>query len=195
MYIRMKTSTHEERRRLTEAAHAAVRGKPQSHQTKVNIAKGKQRLLAHRGPADAKLAEMLANRGWPGIEQLAADVYNIDIGYESLRVAVEVCGGGWHGWGTKRTADARKFKYLTDRGWLILCVYYTQSAPITEEAAGYIVTLLESVSRGEPRGKQYRVILGDGRPAPVLRCYGYDVPAVPGSARRDDATGQYLGIA
>lgn len=181
MFTRMAKTTEAERLRLTEAAHDAVRGKPQSFEHRVKIATGRQRIrsLDHRSPIEVVISKMLAARGVPHTRNAAVGPYNVDFSLDPDRIAVEVFGGGWHASGAHADRFFKRTKYLLDRGWDVVIVWVDpRRFPIGPGVVDQIISSAD-LRRAYPSARsQYRVLLGNGDPAPALRSYFNDSASV-----------------
>lgn len=153
--------TPEENQRYTEAAHAAVRGIPKTHDVKCRMALGKQRALSHVSPQERVLQDMLTKRGIAVIPQQAIGPYNCDLG--TYPVAVEIFGGGWHWTGRHLLRTPERFRYILNAGWHILVVKVEAARhPLSESTADYVATFVEQARRDPSAVREYRVIRGAG---------------------------------
>jgi very-short-patch-repair endonuclease len=111
--------------KLTQAAHAAVRG---IKRTKVDLRR--RAISKQRKPVTSKneiaVARILADHGAEFTPQLAVKEFNIDLAMPSIMLAIEVNGGQWHSSGRKLAADAKKLKTLNALGWRVV---YLQGSP------------------------------------------------------------------
>lgn len=181
MFTRMAKTTEAERLRLTEAAHDAVRGKPQSFEHRVKIATGRQRLrsLDRRSPIEVAISKMLADRGVPHTRNAAVGPYNVDFSLDPVRIAVEVFGGGWHAGGAYANRFFKRTKYLLDRGWDVVIVWVDPKK--FPPGPGVVDQIISSTDfrRAYPSARsQYRVLLGNGDPATARRSYFNDAASV-----------------
>lgn len=167
--LRMARMTPEARLALTDAAHTAVRGKPQSIEHRVKTA-----LTIEANPGDPSKYEAefsdLMNVRHPQValvRQKAVGPYNLDFALCESRVAVEIFGGNWHTGGRHGRRYRKRTDYLIDAGWLPVIIWVKDAWPLTEFAADYVVSLHERIRGGEPRGRQEHVIRGNGDLGPV----------------------------
>lgn len=169
MYMRMAQSTPEQIAALTQAAHDAARGRSPSMEERCKIARSKQVNIYHQSPSERVLLAMLAERGiFDGIPQLAIGPYNVDIGADP--VAVEVFGGGWHGFGHHAVSLPKRVNYLFDAGWNVIVVAVTANqVELTERAADEVVAFIEQSRRDPTFRRQYRVIRGSGNATSLFR--------------------------
>lgn len=170
MYIRMSQTSKEERQRLTNSAHDAVRGSSKSLGSKIKHAKTIEKISLYGSPAEALLREWLYQRGISLIiPQRACGIYNIDLAiFESI--AVELHGGHWHTCKSHILREPKRVMYLLDQGWHVLTIWYNGiSRPLTEGAADYIVAFFKELSCNKSMRRQYRVIWGNGNDASIKR--------------------------
>lgn len=165
MFVRMASTTPEDRLRLTDAAHAAVRGVPQSEEQRCKVAASRQSRWGMVGPDELLMADWLEARGLAVSRQHAVGRYNVDVAVTASAVAVEVFGGHWHTHGSHAAVYRKRTDYLLDRGWTTVIVWATAAYPLAPEAADYVVALCEALRRGEPRGREEHVVWcqADGR--------------------------------
>jgi hypothetical protein len=166
MRLRMARSTPEQRLAITEAAHAAVRGRKQTAADMALKAIGRQRTQSHISPLDRHFRDLLAQRG-SDIEEAALGVavgpYNVDVAI-GLSVAVELWGGAWHRTGRAAARHQQRTRHLLDAGWHVVIVEcVSEQFPLTPAAAEYAVAFAERVRSNPPMRRQYRVIRGTGQ--------------------------------
>jgi very-short-patch-repair endonuclease len=165
---RMAKLTEEERLELTDAAHAAVRGVPQSEQHAFNIARGREANWSQwASPAELEIARTLTERGIDFTPQKAVGPYNIDLAIAESSIAVEVFGGGWHAHGSHATRYRERTDYLLDRGWMPIIVWATFHVPLGPGAAEYVIAQHEIRRSRKPERCCEHVIRGDGYGGPV----------------------------
>jgi hypothetical protein len=192
--LRLSRMTPEGRLELTEKAHAAVRGVPQSEEHCRKIAAWREANPGWKsGPAEAELAVMLEDLGLAVTPQKAVGRYNVDLAVTETSVAVEVFGGNWHAAGAHADRYRKRFDHLLDAGWLPVIIWVTASYPLRVGAANYVFALHEAVRRGEPRGRQEHVIRCDAETGSVVEYEAADRPFVPGLVPRRGARGDDLG--
>jgi len=197
MLLRMAQATPEERQRLTEAAHAACRGRRVPEECQIRIAEGRERTKAHASPDALALAEILAERGLPVTLEKAFGPYNIDIALDERSIAVEIQGGNWHGFGRHGARLGKRREYIFSRGWHLVEVWRLHcDASVTMQAmADNLITELETLSL-DPSGRgEHRMIRCNGQALPASKSYGYDVAPVSGAERRCEESGRYLRLA
>jgi transposase len=197
MLLRMAQATPEERQRLTEAAHAACRGRRVPEECQIRIAEGRERTKAHASFEALALAEILADRGFPVTLEKAFGPYNIDIALDERSIAVEIQGGNWHGFGRHGARLGKRREYILSRGWHLVEVWRLQGdASVTMQAmADNLITELEALSL-DPSGRgEHRMIRCNGQALPASKSYGYDVAPVHGAERRCEESGRYLRLA
>ena len=196
MYLRMAQTTAEERQRLTEAAHAAVRGRTQPEECRIRMAQGRERTKSHASPDAIELAGALADCGFPVTLEKAVGPYNLDIAFDELPVAVEIQGGQWHGHGRHAARIGKRRKYILSRGWHLVEIWRfgTRRRREIEPMAKNLITLAQAACLSPSGRGEHWVVDGDLKPLSVCKSYGYDLPAVPGSEHRCEETGRYTYI-
>ncbi len=156
--IRHLNTTPEMRRKMTEAAHDAVRGKKRSESEMIKRAIVKQKSQRYIGKGERILAEWLRNRGLDPVMQLAVGRYNIDIAILPIAVELLYSPGNPH----TRATDRKKIKYLRNQCIHVLYVWINRRDVLTEEAADYIVSFRKEMELTPTKLGQYRVIRGSG---------------------------------
>jgi hypothetical protein len=165
---RASKMTVDERLKLTEAAHAAVRGVPQSEEKVCRTAATRQRTgRITIGEAEKRVNAMLSERGVFAVPQLAIGRYNIDLALTESSIAVEIFGGHWHATGYHATSYRKRLDYLLDQGWMPIVVWVTPTYPLTNRATDYIVSRHEERCLEKTARCHEHVIRGDGRGGPA----------------------------
>lgn len=176
MRTRMSRMSAEERAELSRRAHDAVRGMRRTHDDLVNRAAGKAMVGKPGSIEEERLGSMLRGRGLKVAHQAAVDKYNVDLLVEDA-VAVEVSGRPKKGANAERIPE--RVKLMLDRGLALLLVWSnTKWHPVTEDAAEYVVSLLDLVRRDPSATGKYWVIWGDGQVMAERRPYSDDLPCV-----------------
>jgi very-short-patch-repair endonuclease len=176
--LRMSRLTSEEKVRLTEAAHDAVRGKSPSGRSLELAAQRREQNPWHALQSDGErlFDQWLHGRGLRFTPQKAIGPYNVDFAVSS--VAVEILGGGWHS--TKYARHALRSPYILDAGWHLLMVWnYEGRSAMRPEAADYLVAFLDEVGSNPTAPRQYRVIAGGGELLAARRREDDEFPLVP----------------
>lgn len=196
MLLRMAQSTPEERLRLTEAAHAAVRGRRQPEEHCIRQAQGRERTKSHASLEALALHQVLVETGIPATLEKAFGPYNLDIAFDELPIAVEIQGGNWHSHGRHGARLPKRREYILSSGWHLVEIWTAKRlALIPHAATEKLIALSQSLSL-DPSGRgEHRVIGGNGDDLPALKSYGYDVPAIDAAERRCDRTGRYMSAA
>ena len=197
MLLRMAQATPEERLRLTEAAHAARRGRSVPEEARIRMAEGRERTKAHASIEALAIADAIEDGGVAVTLEKAVGPYNIDIAFNECPVAVEIQGGNWHAYGRHGSRLGKRREYLLSRGWHLVEVWIRSDQPlrVVKPLADKLITLAQGFSL-DPSGRgEHRMIGGDGEPLPVLKSYGYDVAPVPGSDHRCEESGRYVCVA
>lgn len=157
MYVRMARTGPEERARLTEAAHAAARGRTIPFDELCRNALGTQSSVANISAYEYRLCDLLAERGVAYTQQRAYGPYNVDVTVG--RVAVEILGGNWHA----SKSHGQRIRYLLDSGVDVLYIWSTGDFKIGPGAAEHVIAFAEEASGNPTSGGRYRVIRGNGQ--------------------------------
>lgn len=170
MKLRWERADVTERGRMLLAAHTASKGRVVPRETKLKIAASKEGKVFNESASEKRLAKMLKDAGVGFSRQRAAGIYNIDFALEEDSIAVEVFGGNWHGVGCHLARFHERTKHLLDSGWHVTIVWSeSRRNPLGTGCVNYLVSQIERV-RGNPSSlREYRVILGDGKPSPILK--------------------------
>lgn len=160
-HLRYVGTTREERRAITAAANAALRGIPQPEEHRAKIALTRQARPPAMSIHEGQLAGWLAERNVTYTREKAVGRYNLDFAIET--VAVEVLGGEWHNSRVKTVIHGRRTPYILDQGWAIAFVWATPSHPMTETVTEKVVAYVDEVRRNPSLIGEYRVIRGDGQ--------------------------------
>lgn len=163
--IHMRKLSKTERLAITAKAHAAVRGRKQSVAEMELRAKSRESRKLGISVVETLLVGMLESKGIKGIvPQKAIGIYNVDLAIEPYRIAVEVFGGHWHSYGRHAHRDAIRIPYLLNRNWHVIIVWvHAKNHPLTVDAANYIISYIQSISRNKPTACEYRMIWGNGQ--------------------------------
>lgn len=162
--LMMARRTPEENAANVQAAHDAVRGTPKTIEHKSKSATTRERLRTHTSKHELELTEALRARGLDVVPQKAVGPYNVDIATGT--VAVEVFGGGWHGYGTHRRRAPERLRYILDQGWNLVVVWTSEKRyPIGPGASDYIVAFAKLTGENPTMRGEYRMIWGDGQDA------------------------------
>lgn len=150
MTVRMTNASAEERKQLTEAAHAARRGQSDTEECKVRRAQVRSRLV---GPGERLVANALREAGIEFDAQAPVHIYNIDLLVGS--VAVEPRCGTMNP--MNDTERARRTMDLFDRGIRTFWVTYSKVSALAG-CLEYVLADLDKM-RGDPAfGRPYRVV-------------------------------------
>lgn len=152
----------DEHLRRIKIAQDSVRGSTRSFADRCKVAIGRERNGTHISDAERMLCGWLIDRGITPAQQKAIGSYNVDIAFDSI--AVEVFGGGWHGYGAHAQRSSKRFKYILDQGWSVVVIWvYDRDCPLGVAAADYLVSYRQQVRSDPSLIGQYRVILGNGQ--------------------------------
>jgi very-short-patch-repair endonuclease len=151
----------EQRALWTQAAHDAARGRVNTFEEKCLGALTRQRTLGIRmSPSEQLFAGWLRDRGIDTVPQLAIGPYNVDLAADP--VAVEIFGGGWHGYGAHAARSAERFRYILDEGWAVIVVWSAVLYRISAQAADEVVAFVEQARCDPTLRGEYRMIRGNG---------------------------------
>lgn len=192
MYLRMSQTSPEERIRLTDAAHAAVRGVRQTDEHRCKIAVNRETSHQWVSRTETILVEMLNERGIACTQQKAIGRYNVDIALDEFPIIVEIYGGGWHAYGRHAARYPERTKYLLDCGLDVIIIWVDAKVyPLESGAADYIVSVLDKLGSQKPaRGKEH-MIRGNGQSTSIGQRKFNNLPVIPSSECMDDVTGQF----
>ncbi len=186
----------EQRAAQTAAAHAATRGRTVDFAEQCRNALGKQRAMSHVAPVENVLAQSLRAYGLVVTQQKAVGPYNLDLALDEAALAVEVCGGNWHGYGRHRTRFFERSEYLFNHGWNLLNVWVDgRRYPLGSGCTQYIVAFVEQLRLYPTSPRKYRVLLGNGQFAPIRKTYLNTPSDIERLGCRLDAAGCYHYVA
>lgn len=172
MTTRWSRTTELERAAMLTAAHDATRGRVVGVPEKILRAASRERMQTAIGANERWLADALLAAGLSVTMQKADWIYNIDVAVNEPRIAVEVFGGNWHMVGRHAARFPKRTKHLLDEGWTVVVVWTDNSRyPLGVGAVEYVVALANELRRKPAALRQYRVILGNGEPAPANASY------------------------
>jgi very-short-patch-repair endonuclease len=193
MFLRMAQSSSEERARLSDAAHAAVRGKRYTFEERCNRAisreihgnVGKVSRIENRFIAEMEVL------GYPCIPQKAIGPYNVDIALAEVPVVVEIFGGNWHAVGYHNRVYRERFDYIFNSGYQSVIIWVIRDYPLEDGAIQYVISLADKISRGETVIGKEKVIRGDGN-ITTTGCTQLNYrPIISNICPRDHTTGRY----
>ena len=185
---RYARTTREDRLKLTANAHAAVRGMVHELDSLEQRARSKEANLAHATDEELAFAKFLEGRGLSPVPQKAVSKYNIDIAVAP--VAVEIFGGGWHGYGTHFDRLAQRTKDLADRGWNLYVIWVFNGVPFDFDTVADDLIAFHERSESDPsfRG-QHRVVRSSGEFLASGCMYRDHLALIPPTIRSFDAAG------
>jgi len=154
-----------DRARIISAAQDAVRGKRQSREHRVKIAKTCEIRQIGITRGEQILSDLLRARGLTVTQQKAVGVYNVDVAIHEGPLAVEIFGGSWHNSGRHAARFRKRCDHLVNEGWIPVIIWATAHFPLEQAAVEYLVSLSERVCSGESVWRQEHVIRGDGHNA------------------------------
>lgn len=169
MRLRWANATAEDKLAMLDAAHAAVRGR------KVPVSELRKKSAAKNGKQPTSKIEiafetMLISQGIEFSRQLAVDIYNLDFSIHAGPIAVELFGGGWHSGGHHLARFHKRVEHLLNAGFHVTVIWVdSRRHPLGPGCIGYLVKQIKRVSRHPPTTREYRVILGNGKPSPIIK--------------------------
>lgn len=160
--VRASQMTPEARAAQAAAAQGAVRGKPRSEIAAQRTAIARERVGygGRTSPGADYLAACLTQHGVTFTREKAVGRYNVDIAITAHSIAVEILGGGWHGY---KPIHAKRTPYILNEGWSILFVWNQRLIPLGAGALDYLLSYIELAGENPSRPSEYRVIRGDGQ--------------------------------
>lgn len=193
MFLRMAQTPAEERERLTQAAHDAIRGTSIPFARLVKCAQTRQNRPGNISKTERQFMGMLAARGVTCIPQRAIGPYNCDLG--ASPVAVEIFGGQWHLYGRHIARTPERIRYILNAGWHLLAFFVSRDYPLTDWHADYAAAYIEQARRDPAARREYRVIRGEGKIIASGSSEDDDFTIIPAfTIGRDAATGRYLSV-
>ena len=172
MFIRWAEATPKAREAMLTNAHRAARGRKQTIAERILRANTRERNVTGTSPVELELCARLSARGLSVTPQKAIHTYNVDIALNAPPIAVEIFGGNFHSTGLHARRHFPRTKYLLDHGWSVVIIWIdARRYPLSVGCDDYIIQFAEELRRNPAAGSQYRVIRGDGNPAPALRSY------------------------
>lgn len=168
MKLRMSKATPEYRKAITNAAHIAKAGVPESFESKLKRALTMEaRGICTSGSSvgESKLAEALSAKGIPFKREVACGIYNIDFVVYDF-IAVEIEGSGFKFYGEHGARRAERIKQVLSSGYTYvscLNIRRTQSrfGRSIEIDTDYIIAFLEQICRDEAMRGKYWMIRGN----------------------------------
>ena len=172
-------------------AHDAARGRIQTHGEKIQRALTRESRKLGISDQESRMVSMLTDAGIACRTQVAVGPYNVDI-LAGDRVAVEIFGGFWHGYGKHAASHKKRFRHILDAGFSVIIIWIAQANEsrwirYTEE----IVSLMEFVRSNPTAPSQYRMVWCNGDLVLALDGNTEDLPIKPVCKLGRDASGRY----
>lgn len=187
MFIRWQNVTDTQRDQMLGPAHKAAKNRVVPIEEKIRRAAAREAACSNASEEERLLAGQLRKAGIGCTQQKAIWKYNIDIAIHEPAIAVELFGGGWHSTPKHARGHAERAKHLLDAGWNVLIIWIDSRrhglSAATREA---VVAFRDELRRSPPSRSEYRVILGNGKPAPALENYFNTRAIVKSIGRGDD---------
>ena len=147
MPLRLRQAGPEGRKALTDAAHDAVRGMKRSWPDRCTRALGVQTQGLQSRHEEA-LFDLLSSRGCEPTPAYALGIYNVDLAFPKIRLAIEVDGGNWHSSPRKIPFDQRKEAHLRSMNWYLVRVPSLNICDATADNIVALVKVLETLPPG-----------------------------------------------
>jgi len=185
MFLRMAHTTPDGRKALARAANEKMRTLPPEfhHASSVKQAGTKQRTRSKVGMLEAQMFEYLAGAGVAPQQQLAVDVYNIDIAAWPVAVEIHANASNPHGHPMYR----KRIMYLLNLGWNVLYVKLLPGDVLSEAACEYAAAFVKQAQADPSAVCEYRMIRGSGQFVAAGRADGDDLAGVGRTHRRKKA--------
>lgn len=166
-------------RRQCSAAWKARRGSKDPRERQIARALTRYHRLTHRGANEDALADCLRERGFQVAQQFPARNYNLDIAFESERVAVELMRSNM----TRRaaTTSRERMEYLVNSGWCVLTIVDDPRSKLRlalGSIAQQVIAVVKLRRRRETFRGEYGMIRRDGEPLPRPRHYLDHLPYI-----------------
>lgn len=162
MFVRMSRTSEEERKRLTDAAHHAVRGCPHSESKRLRRAEVRGRRV---GIGERELTDLFAERGHRVDPQAPVGFYNVDMLVDGS-VAVELHSNAANP--LRRTEQRQRLEYILDRGIRVLFIRFHDVASLDANIE-HIIADVDALRRYPSTARQYRVVRCHYEIAPFAR--------------------------
>lgn len=193
--VKWDRMTPGQRRRQVKAAHEATKGRTLPLKSKMRRANTLERTLVRSTPEELWFADVLRDKGFSVTPQKAVREYNVDIATHVPPIAVEIFGGNWHRFRDTTEAFNKRCIKLFNLGWHILIIWTNKARyPLSITAADYIAAFCQQAGADPSGRREYRVIFGNGEPAPTIKTYLNDRAAVEGFGGRFDSSGSHYFI-
>lgn len=192
---RMAATSPEQRKKLAQAAHDAIRGRPAKIERLELAAKTREKTgNIEKSVYEIMLTDMLNARGISVTPQKAFGIYNCDIAADP--VAVEVAGGHWHWHGHHLARTQKRFNYIMNSGWHVLMIAVNASSPMTESVADYVASYIQAARSNPTAPREYRVIwrAGEFSTSGCLNDDNFSIKP-PFTITRDIVNGRYKSVA
>lgn len=161
--IKWSQMTADQRVHQVAAAHVAAKGRKISR----SVLERKARTIQEKGILNTNerpLFNILSEAGFHIIPQMAIGTYNIDLALDEDRIAIEIFGGGFHGYGNHARRFFKRSKYLFNRGWSLFIIWIDPiQHPLGIGVLNNIRAFVQSVRNNPSPVGKYGVIWGDGK--------------------------------
>jgi len=164
------------------ASNSSERVRQRQYAAWIAGAKRRERDLLNVSPAEPILVGALEALGVRVVQQLAVDIYNLDIAIEELPIAIEVEGGTEFA-PSQRTLSKARLEYLLNQHWAVLWVVHHGlglKAGDIRAVTDKILALLDLARRDESVFGKYGVINRQGKTLTGSRYKLSTRPRIPG---------------
>jgi very-short-patch-repair endonuclease len=177
--LKWSQMSNDRRDAQVEAAHKVTKGRHASTEERVKHAQTCFKQGSHSTETEKLLMNWLSCRGIETLGQFPVGIYNLDIAINEPRIAVELFGGSWHASGYHALRHIERFKYLLDQGWNVMIIWIdTRNHPLRPLVCNNIISFMDELRSNVSLPRQYRVIWGDGQPAPTNRSKFNDISTI-----------------
>lgn len=189
--------TKEQRSAWTKAAHDAVRGSKRSFNDLCKRANGVEKNPPPMSKHELHFTELLKeNLGmWRKVQfQKAVGIYNLDFVVDDS-IAVEIFGGGFHGYDRHLARHQDRVRYILNAGFHVLILWVIKPTDYFWTVAIQQLHSLREFSCCHPTApRQYRVVWRDGKFIHSCDAQSDNFPIKPAFKRLRDANGRYYTI-
>lgn len=173
--IKWARMSPEQRVAQVAAAHQATLGRKHTEEERHKMALAQFISKKHTSPIEQELIKLINDRGISCEGQFPVGRYNLDIAIHIPPIAVEIFGGGWHGYGHHKAIFLERTEYLLNNGWSVLVIWInTKRHPLRTAVCDHIIAFMDELSSNPTARGQYRMVFGDGESVPIASRYFND---------------------
>lgn len=165
MFNRMKNTPKTERQRISEKAHAAVKGRKYSREELRNRAISRQMSFTPNkftSRWERMFYEFCIKSKLPIIPQFAIEKYNVDFRIDKTPFVVEIFGAHWKCVEPHPTIFLERSKCFRKHNFITIVIWADDRNPISIGCIDKIQSLVNEFSRDKSVFREQYVILGDG---------------------------------